>query len=386
MAQKLYEESNIQAIADAIRAKNGLTDTYKTSEMADAIEAIPTGGGDLPEEAFLITGDCSYKFANGGWDWFVETYGNKVTTENIIGAQNMYSGSKVKYIPFELNMYAQRKISLVYMFQNCSQLMELPKINNCTVETMSNMFFGCYNLRHLPQDIEDWFDWSQMDTATSSYAGDRSATFKNCYSLRSIPVGFLSHANPLITYYYAYWSSGFQDCHSLDELELPIPYTATWTSNSFSSSFVNCFRLKRVVFQLQENGSPYVMNWRSQTIDLSNFTGYASSGSAALAIANYNSGITVDKRVLDNATYQALKDDPDWFTSEIYYSRYNHDSAVATINSLPDTSAYLASAGGSNTLKFRGAAGSKTDGGAINTLTAEEIAVATAKGWTVTLS
>ena len=37
---KLYEESNIQAIADAIRAKNGSTDTYKTSEMAAAISAI----------------------------------------------------------------------------------------------------------------------------------------------------------------------------------------------------------------------------------------------------------------------------------------------------------------------------------------------------------
>ena len=80
-----------------------------------------------------------------------------------------------------------------------------------------------------------------------------------------------------------------------------------------------------------------------------------------------------------------LKNDPDWFTCNVAYSRYNHDSAVATINSLPDTSAYLATAGGTNTIKFKGAAGEKTDGGAINTLTAEEIAVAAAKGWTVTL-
>lgn len=43
MAQKLYEETNIQAIADAIREKNGSANTYKTSEMASAIEAIETG-------------------------------------------------------------------------------------------------------------------------------------------------------------------------------------------------------------------------------------------------------------------------------------------------------------------------------------------------------
>lgn len=45
MAKKLYEESNIQAIADAIRAKNGEATKYKPSEMAAAIAAITTGGG-----------------------------------------------------------------------------------------------------------------------------------------------------------------------------------------------------------------------------------------------------------------------------------------------------------------------------------------------------
>ena len=91
------------------------------------------------------------------------------------------------------------------------------------------------------------------------------------------------------------------------------------------------------------------------------------------------------KLVNSAESYAALKNDPDWFTNKKEYSRYNHDSAVATINSLPDTSAYLATAGGTNTIKFTGAAGSATDGGAINTLTAEEIAVATAKGWTISL-
>ncbi len=44
MAIKLYESSNIQAIADAIRSK-GQTGTMKVSEMAGRISSIPTGGG-----------------------------------------------------------------------------------------------------------------------------------------------------------------------------------------------------------------------------------------------------------------------------------------------------------------------------------------------------
>ena len=95
---------------------------------------------------------------------------------------------------------------------------------------------------------------------------------------------------------------------------------------------------------------------------------------------DYNAGITADKKVIDAASYQALKNDPDWWTMDIAYSRYNHDSAVNTINSLPDCSS-----GSNNIIKFNGGAGSATDGGAINTLTTEEIAVAAAKGWTVTL-
>ena len=37
MSKKLYPEEDIQAIADAIRAKNGSTSTYKSAEMATAI-------------------------------------------------------------------------------------------------------------------------------------------------------------------------------------------------------------------------------------------------------------------------------------------------------------------------------------------------------------
>lgn len=43
MANKLYEEDNIQAIANAIRSKNGSSDTYMVSEMAQAVLDISTG-------------------------------------------------------------------------------------------------------------------------------------------------------------------------------------------------------------------------------------------------------------------------------------------------------------------------------------------------------
>ena len=42
MANKLYDEAHIQAIAEAIREKKGTTESYNVSEMADAIRSIPS--------------------------------------------------------------------------------------------------------------------------------------------------------------------------------------------------------------------------------------------------------------------------------------------------------------------------------------------------------
>ena len=209
--------------------------------------------------------------------------------------------------------------------------------------------------------------------------------FFGCYSLRSFPMNIIKSGNPRVLYEKSNMYYSFANCHSLDELiNLPIPYTkATWSNNAFGYTFYYCSRLKDIIFKTNDDGTPIIMKWKKQTIELSSI-GYCVQSSNKKYILNYNSGITADKEVTDDATYQALKNDPDWFTCDIKYSRYNHDSAVRTINSLPDTSAYLATAGGTNTIKFKGAAGSATDGGAINTLTETEIAVATAKGWTVT--
>lgn len=44
MANVLVDETALQDIADAIRTKNGTQTTYKPGQMADAIEAIPSGG------------------------------------------------------------------------------------------------------------------------------------------------------------------------------------------------------------------------------------------------------------------------------------------------------------------------------------------------------
>ena len=52
MAKKLYEESSVQAIANAIREKNGEATTYKIGEMAAAISAI--SGSPIVDDSLEI--------------------------------------------------------------------------------------------------------------------------------------------------------------------------------------------------------------------------------------------------------------------------------------------------------------------------------------------
>ena len=100
--------NKLSAIGDAIRAKTGKTELLTLAEMPAEIEAIETGGADLPAEAFIISGNCPYKFAYGGWNWFIENYGDKVTTENITDCKYMFAyNTTLTEIPFDIKSEAQ---------------------------------------------------------------------------------------------------------------------------------------------------------------------------------------------------------------------------------------------------------------------------------------
>ena len=358
--------NKLEAIGDAVRAKTGDTNKLTLDEMATKINGIKPG----PTTSDLtITGNCGYRFANGGWDWVIEKYGNQITTHDITNIDHMFYYSNVDRIPFSINLGNKSGgFRMDKVFYGCHNLTELPYIENAVPMTIQYFSGINYSIQQIPENYFDNWNWNIMKNMTGQFEGYADNLFQGCTKLRKLPLAWLANMNPKITNSYSYFYSGFTDCHVLDELlELPIPYIRVWTNNAFGGFCANTYRIKNITF-----APTGAKKWQNQEIDFSSNRGYGMANIAG-------------KRVVDDATYAALKNDPDWWTSDVAYSRYNHDSAVATINSLPDTSEYLATSGGVNIISFRGAAGEKTDGGAINTLTAEEIAVAAAKGWTVTL-
>jgi hypothetical protein len=389
VAEKLeYLNDTKTAIKNAIVDKGGnVEDNATFRSYADSIANLPSGGGgeEIPEELLTFTGKCENLFTSDNWNEYINYYGNRIKTVDIFNARSMFQNNEtIEHIPFEINCRhgnSNSTVDMGKMFYGCKNLRSIPKINNAMPTCMASMFENCMMLREIPEDFPNWFYWSKLEGQGSEYSDTLAGLFSGCYSLRKIPVEIYNHDSKITNPGYGYLTRAFVYCYVLDELKnLPIvDYTKPKVANLFGSTFSHCSRVKSITFETN-NGVPKVAEWKTQTIELHTSVGFLSIANRA---TNYNSGITADKEVIDDATYQALKNDTDWYTANRAYSRYNRTSAVETINSLPDTSAYLATAGGTNTIKFKGDAGSKTDGGAINTMTNAEIAVATAKGWTV---
>lgn len=86
MAMKLYPDTAVQAIANAIRAKNGSSDTYSIGEMAQAITNLPSGGQVEPADTLEFVGPVahaiygegvgSFKFYSSNPDYVMTKIGN----------------------------------------------------------------------------------------------------------------------------------------------------------------------------------------------------------------------------------------------------------------------------------------------------------------------
>lgn len=382
----IIKKSTLTSIADAVREKSGTTKKIVVKDLPKSIMNIPsTGDYNIPDELSNYSGDCYMAFYNSYWNSFIENYGASINTQNITRAEQMFwFNGTIKNIPFEFN-FADKAIDCYHMFGYCYDLESIGDFNNFKPEDTRYMFYSCYKLKHLP-------NFNNCDFSQLKYPDDM---FGECYDLRSIPEDFLKQLSAP-SGHYSIFHGGFSGCYVLDEIKGLFPQKRVYASTSsvssntniFMDTFDECYRLKDITFAVQDDGTPYECKdeWNKAFFSPSAHGHLYDYGqSSYITGAQYEARMLgADKKVYDDATYQALKNDPDWWTIDRLYSRYNHDSAVRTINSLPiytgtDTSS-------APTISFGGRVGEKTDGGAINTLTPEEIAVATSRNWTVSIT
>lgn len=382
MANVLVEETSLSNIASAIRGKNGSTAVYKPGEMAAAITNLPTGGGDT--ETITFSRNISFLFASNGGSALYEAVKNKnLVFSNIqFGRGVFYNMSTNDTItPFTIHLLegvysTSGNVDFYGFYEGSSVVSNIvidPPIEGAsTTREEFSGFFAKSRLKNI--------DLSCIDTnyVIFNYFG-AMGLFRESGYLRSI--NFTNSPQRYFGGNSILYQETFYHCFDLDSIEGL--YTTRQTTFS-GGTFNNCSHLAKLTFKTASPSNaknPYY----SSDIDLSTVGYYTnvSEGYQSDSLTNDNRRFAkslvrqdATKEITNATTYAKLKNDPDAWTTNVAYSRYNKTSAKETLTSLP----YINEA---HTIKFKGEAGSATDGGAIKNLTSSEIAAATAKKWTV---
>ena len=129
-----------------------IENNYTPLEMAEAINEMNV----LPNSAFNITGDCTYRFSSDGWNWFIQDYGENITTKDITNASYMFKNSKsLTKIPLDINL--SKTASLEHMFYGCNELQDIPNVYITGIPTVPTVVRGIFALCRKIKEIPEWF-------------------------------------------------------------------------------------------------------------------------------------------------------------------------------------------------------------------------------------
>ena len=288
--------------------------------------------------------------------------------DNVMNMGEMFYGCESLTSLDLSNIDTSNVLSMREMFWGCSNLtsLDLSNFNTSNVFVMDNMFGGCESLTSL--------DLSNFNT---SNVFDMNHMFSDCTKLTSLDLSSFDTSNVTDMYYMFFY------CKSLTNLDLSNFNTSSVTN--MSEMFHQCRNLTNLNVSSFDTSNVTDMSgmfsWcvSLTSLDLSNFnTSSVTNILGVLAgcnsLTNLHFGFNLGKGYTEKTT--------NCDSYELSLSScplLTHDSLISVINGLYDLNLTYNVANGGTLYTQRLILGSIN----LAKLTAEEIAIATNKGWTV---
>ena len=272
-------------------------------------------------------------------------------TQNVTNIGSMlYNCGKLKSVP----LFDTSKVTdISYMFNGCTSLTSVPEFNTSNVTNMVGMFSGCASLATVPL-----FDTQNVTNTTSMFEGCTSLTsvpkfnivtnatnmFKGCASLTSVPLFDTQNVTDT--------TSMFSGCTSLTS----VPLFDTQNVTIMSEMFRDCTSLTTIP-QLDTSKATSMREMFSNCSSLTSVPLFDTQNVVNAVRTFYN--CTSLKNV---GGFIGLKTDLNF-----EHSPLTHDSALNVIDNLAVSTGHI--------VQFKKST--------FNTLTPEDIAKATDKGWKI---
>ena len=327
MAVGIVDRQKLVNIADAVRAKKGITEKMTLDAIASNITSMPTADNNAK---FDFSKSVS-RSSGGLTNYLTAVDLSNLDTSNYTSMGSMFKDC-ISLTSLDVSNFNTNKVTTMNsMFQDCRSLtsLDVSGFDTSKVTDMGSMFRDCSSLTNL--------DVSSFNTSKVKDYGSFANMFSGCSSLKALDLSNFDFSNTYASSYVGLYGMLY-GCKSLETITFPSTVTFNNSGISMGQMFYNCNSLI--------------------TLDLSSFnTSKVTDMGSMFNYCNKLSNLTLGNDWASNSSISLF---------DLSYCPLTHESAVDVINK-------LATRSNSPVIKFSNAVG----------LYQSEIDIATNKGWSV---
>lgn len=334
---RLYNETAVQDIANAIRSVNGSTDTYTISEMPEAISNISTG-----------------------LDWSELNYDTSSEDKGLpLEIKNAFIYAKYIY-----DNWAELRERSVPKYTNNKKMFLFPNVD-ITENGLYNAMFEGSNLLHIEPCIigeatptgtlncstmfkDTWIESVKVSTKTSTQDVNSTSMFYNCVNLASCELNFnatnvtsmFNGCKSLTSITGTFDTTGansfesmFSDCQVIET----IPTLDTSSCTSFRRCLANCYELKTApTWDLSHATNLGQMFWSDTKLE--NIPEYTLTAATTLQNMYQSTGNNLTNNSLNNILASCISATTYTGTKTLHYLGLSstYDSVVPTLSNYND--------------------------------------------------